>query len=84
MAKVSTGIFFIDLGVGSPTSPQEFSASLHSCQGRKPSHLPQKLVSADQVAKDATTFFWQATHGIPSKVIQKADMGLARLLLLNH
>ena len=84
MAKVSTGIFFIDLGVGRATSPQEFSASVHSCQGRKPSHLTKKLVSADQVAKDATTFFGQATHGLPSEVVQIANVGLARLLLLDE
>ena len=84
MAKVSTGIFFIDLGVGRATSPQEFSASVHSCQGRKPSHLPKKLVSADEIPEDATTFFWQATHGFPGKVVQVANMGLARLLLLDE
>ena len=84
VAKVSTGIHFIDLGVGRATSPQEFSASVHSCQGRKPSHLTKQLVFADEIPEYAATFFWQATHGFPGKVVQIANVGLARLLLLDE
>lgn len=84
VSQVSTGIFFVYLGVGCPTSPQEFSASRHSCQGRKPSHLTKKLVFADQIPEYAATFFGQATHGFPGQVVQIADMSLSGLLLLDE
>lgn len=84
MSQVSTGIFFVDLGVGRAASPQEFSASRHSCQGCKPSHLTQELVSANQIPEYTGTSPGQRINRSLGQVIQVADMGLPSFLLLDE